>query len=435
MDTATDEATANLISILELNEDCLTDVFAYLNIAQLLSLSAVCRTFYHVVQPILLRKFHTLDLSDRIQTARSGRHVFKIDSLENMFQKFGSGVKNLSLRRSDFDTSASSKIFSVIFEHCSGLESMQIQDIGFVKRALTSKSAKKAFGQLSSLELINCSFGNDGNSNVRLLFESCQNLSSLKISSGLAELCVALNLSFPKLETFSVNGRCPAVFFDRHPHIKHFHSICFSFEAMAAGCSKLESLSIEGLTHNSSSHIHNLSNLNNLKSLKLHFPIKSFDILKAIAAALRKLAANNKLEVLHLNTENLDENDVLLKSILCCKRLTALYLGNTYVWNDEKLKMLSDSCPDLQRMYFNSFATFTSAGMLEFVSDCVHLTEIHMQYFWNRVSKNHFMEMMKIYRTRCETLEIFTQNSSNLSEMLNIGHTLRFKKFVANIDF
>lgn len=427
----TDESAAKSTSILNLNEHCLTDIFAYFNITELLSLSAVCRRFYHVIQPILSRRFHTLDLSNAKQTGKSEQQVFKIAPMQLILQRFGSDITNLSFRPADFKSVDNSKILSVISKHCIGLKAMAVRDYIFRKKVLMVRSVQRMFGQLTSLDVKDCHFRETNN--LRLLFENNQNLTSLKVPRGFLHFSVALNLSFPNLEIFFscvcyADDNSHAVkFFERHPDIKHLHLDRSSFQELAT-LPKLESLSVKDRDYsNSPLHIHNLNKLDNLKSLKLYFDMEpAFNI----AAVIRAMAAKNKLEVLYLTRPQLDDND-MFNAILCCKQLTALSLGNSFDWTDKKLKMLSTSLPKLKEVHFNTHTRMTSAGLTEFIRDSAQLSEIHMEFFGLNFFRVDLMEIIEMYRIRSGTLKFFTRESrwTQTTQKLNLQHRIILERY------
>lgn len=337
------------------------DIFANFKISELLSLAAVCSRFYHVIQP-MLQQFRTLDLINDTQfdglIGRLDGQTFKMAPIEQLFERFGDHITELSFSPNNFGNMGITEIFSMISKYCKHVKALTILNCKFEGTVRTLKAVTSFFGQLSTLKLLCCRYNN--NRILPLLFENCQNLTSLKLTNSyFSPEDNIFDCVFPHLEYFQTDICAPILkqetFFKRHPLIKHITTKNFAFECLKTACPNLESLTENCYIIWSIEAIEAMCNIQH--SLKLNKLIVHSN------PVLNPVPADGKMKI---------------------------------------IKSISAKLPNLENFCFNGKGSFTAAGLLKFVKGSNNLKELNVAQISSLDFEEKIMNIIQMYRNRVQ---------------------------------
>lgn len=306
--------------LLDVNDDCLLEIFSYFNIADLYSSSKVCQRFLNIA--IQAAMFPLINFSDPIQMGDCYRTITKTAPLREILPIFGPNLTTLSLNRRDFSIQCP-RIFDAIAEHCKKLETLILND------CIISKP-HKLFHQIDKLALGNCEFENRPHE-LRLAFESFSNLTGFTIIYGRND----------------GNG---IDIFKRQTSVSTFGGYYL------------------------------LERLVNLKELYIiRGAVFTYEYC-SLSETIRALGAKNMLELIYIDiayTYPNNSNTDLFESILCCKRLNDLAIRRLAL-NDQELNRFATGLPHLSSFLIFETSGVSSIGLTNFVNNCATLVHLYL---------------------------------------------------------
>lgn len=307
-------------NLLGLNDDCLLEIFAYFDIADLYSLSKVCRRFFYIVVRVAKVIFPSINMTDPLQMGDYYQTITNTVSLQEFLSVFGPNLLALSLSRTDF-TIQCPRIFDVIAAQCTQLKTLNLHKFVINKPHVL-------FQQIEKLVFRKCHFENK--QQLRLAFENCANLTSLVIDK---ERVAGFDMLFQR--QFSVS--------------------------MPTGYYLLECF-------------------DNLRELDIQITHYDHEYV-SLSETIKVLAAKNMLEVLKIHDKSkcIFGRD-FFDSVLWCKRLTILII-KPWSFDDHTLNRIAECLPLLEIFVIHKTSVFSLVGLKNFVSKCDHLTHLGMKYF------------------------------------------------------
>lgn len=299
----------NTGGIMVLNDDCLQEVFGYLNTLNLLVVASVCKRFHINAHHRLSAAFRSIDLSNWKQAKGLIRAPYKLRSLRAFFTCFGDYVNELALWARDIGSinldealveqnvhngniegrQVLARTLDMLGEECTLLEKLTLKYFNLTDKVCQLKAVQELFGRLTSLTLESCSIRMRYKW-VALLFTESINLTSLTL------------ISYGPYTYYRVN------------------------------------------TPFSCDHLP-FQNIPNLKELNIKHPCKNLPEL--IKASIN----HDKWEILRISgrgSSGINEHD-LFESIICCKQLTVLQIEPNWNLSEEKQRILTENLPNLRQ--------------------------------------------------------------------------------------
>lgn len=379
-------------TIMDLNEDCLWELFDYFNIIDLLSLSKVCKRFSIIVHSLVARKFGSFDLKETTTMENLIIKPFqKLAVLSELFQCFGRYVTELTLPtlRGEDDEEYCDSIFldivpilKMVARNCRNLKVLDVLHYSFSNRGnvFEMSAIHKLFGQLTALRIRKAIFAASFDVHQSIL-RYCDNLKSLTYIEADSTNLYAWKL--PNLIEFSTiiffNGE-QTQFFRRLKRIERLHL---------------------GIVYLLPPDLCRFNCYQNVKVLHLDLcfvfgPRALYNFVELI----EMLATINKIEELKLCGCNSDE-DEFLPTLLRCTNLTSLEIKPKWRLNDETLILLARHMPNLAKMYINQNSSVTSAGLMRFIDDCKNLMELKLPVLAKFVDiENIILKIANTHKTR-----------------------------------
>lgn len=305
------QATCDGTELSDLNDDCLLEIFGYLNISELLAVSSLCTRFYLNGQRILPKKLASIDLSDCNCIGYLISKPCKLELMRGFFGRYGENITELTVDNADIENltihstpeykqmqriihenEKLNQFIDVVNEFCKSLTALTMTRITFFG---CSKILKLS---LTKLTLNFCNF-DCGAYAICTLICDLPKLSSLTVSNELSSKCPLLVL----VEIIPDSG--------------FYFSINTDIRFVSGRLALLSEL--------------------NLATEKFS------DILPEL---IMELGSKNKLEILRLSGIRKNDEEVF-QSILFCKQLRTLKIEPAWILTESKRELLFQSLPNL----------------------------------------------------------------------------------------
>lgn len=203
-------------SILDVDDDCLYNIFDRLSVMDLCATAETCTRFRRIAREAFRRKYDSLRVN-----AGSSRHFMRHRELSpiaykmlRMLKTFGSVMVDLKIiisRHRDHQNN----VADILFANCTALESLSLQEYSVPDDPQRIAAMRSLFGKLKKLVLIQVNIGvrdespDDGgrtiteNGNVLNVFDECQSLCHLEVHQceGFSNRLL-FSSTFPSLEHF-----------------------------------------------------------------------------------------------------------------------------------------------------------------------------------------------------------------------------------------
>lgn len=277
-----------------LNDDCLLEIFGYLNISDLLSVSSVCKQFHSTGHRVLATKLRYIDLSTFSGMGHYFKKPYAVGAMLSLFRQFGNFMNSLAFDIADFGKSPrkTSRILDTVASHCHSLQILALSDFEFSFHTTKFGSSKELFQNLTELTLNNCIITDY---DLGHLFEKCDKLSTLSIYSK---------------------------------YTSNLYDVKF-----------LEHLSVLKIV--------NLKELN--IGLVSKYPTNNM-LCGNLPEFIQKLGARNQLKTLRIsgNRSHVNDDD-LYRAILSCKQLTCLVLEPSWSLSDDRAEIIFKCLPNFDK--------------------------------------------------------------------------------------
>ncbi|XP_031630466.1 uncharacterized protein LOC116345337 [Contarinia nasturtii] len=391
-----------LVQVLDLNDDCLYDIFNMLNCIDLSAVDQTCLRFQKVAGDVF-RKKHTainLTMTNLPGYSNVGTSQLTLLQIRNLFIGYGPQIRKLQVAALSFKQENRYRVLDSIIRTCTGLESLSLT--GFIIKESLYRINNTFFSNLEELSLSLCEL----NDNIRRVFLQCNQLKKLTIQSdsNLTGSCLAIQ--FPNLESITlimnsdIEMRHLNTFFKLNRQLKsvkiiHCGGCIFDeiFPRIATNLPELEALTIEvDYFQNFCKNIMALLRLENLRELQLNCSMYS------VSTFIEGLAAKGKIEVLHLSDGLL--NDGLIDAIAKCKKLTSLKLCSMPSVHNRFLAELAKNLPQLNDFHISKCQTLNSSGVVHFATLAKKLKTLHINNSSVEIDDKFFQSLATVFKER-----------------------------------
>lgn len=412
-------------NLLGLNDDCLVEIFGYLNVIELCAVNQIPGRIHRIAQQVYRMHHTTLDLSHVSSTVNY--YELTLHKARNVFQCFGASIVKLKVAALAFKVENRSRVVDLIVRYCPNLKSIEFIDFQFRHGRILH--VQNFLGNLHELTLTRCNL----HGCLRNLFRNCVQLKSLAIQTDTNLNGACLECEFPQLESATLTMRDDITLQNLHtflrmnPQLKSLelvHCDDETFATIATALPQLERLSVEvTYFYDFVENLKSLLQLNHLKELKLNcslYPISSF---------VDALAAKDTIEVLHISDGVL--NDHLIEALSKCKRLQSLKLCSMPNVHDKFLIGLATNLPNLNEFYIRRCQAMTNRGVLAFVEIAKQLNSLSISNSTVQVDDAFFMELVRIYSRRSQklTLNLLQMNNQLTPPLVaEHKHTVRIER-------
>lgn len=389
------------LHVLDLNDDCLLEIFSYLNCIDLSACNQTSVRFSQIAGEVFRKKHTSINLTDTVlgEYSNVGSSHLTLLQIRNLFVSFGSQIRKLKVASMSFKEENRYRVLDLIMRSCAQLRALCLT--GFSIKESLYKPGNTFFYNLEELSLSLCEL----NDSIRRVFVQCHSLRKLTIQSdsNLNGSCLAMQ--FPRLESITlimnsdIETQNLYTFFRLNPQliaIKIFHcgGCIFDeiFPKIANLLPNLESLSIEvDYFQNFVSNIMHLLRLDKLKELQLNCSMYS------IASFIDELAKKDTIEVLHLSDGLL--NDHLIDALVKCKRLKSLKLCSMPSVHNRFLVELAKNLP-LTSFHVSKCQTLTASGIIQFASLATNLKNLYITNSSFEINDQFYHNLVDIYKKR-----------------------------------
>lgn len=401
-------STNGTINLLDLNDDCLTEIFTYLNVIDLCTVDRLNERSHRVAQGIFHKRYTVMDL-----TYESKALIYfelTLHKIRNLLKCFGHQIVELKVAALAFKMEYRSRVLDLITRYCMNLKLFECTEFTFNESICLY--TQKFFSNLEVLSLNRCEF----NVKMKRIFDYCKSLKTLKIQGDNNSNGSCLTIHIPKLESIvlvlntDLSSLHLYAFFRLNPQLKSVEILNCGyvyddiFEEIAMNLNNLELLTIE--VNNFVNFVENLKallRLNRLKELKLNCSLYS------ISSFVDELATKDTIEVLHISDGVL--NDHLIDALSKCKRLRSLKLCSMPNVHDHFLSALATNLPILTDFHLSKCQTMTCKGMIAFVEMAENLNTLNITNSIIAIDNVFVLELVRIYKNRNHKLIL------NLSQM------------------
>lgn len=378
MDTSSD-SNSPLVNLID---DCLHEIFKYLNIFDTVNTASTCKRLRYFVNENVYQKYVKLELShDLLLSEASFDDLPKITLgvLRTMLQHFGSIVEEIDLHASVFNDTAGRRHLQFVLRYCPNLHTLRLRSFAFRRndQIVLSKISSK----VKVIELHDC----DGIDDWADVLRNFTELRTLIISSN-SDITGKLLSKCKKLERLDLID-CYAV------RVQEMNKFC---TANGSSLRTLKLLNCSGLDHTVYQMISNkllliedltiemnnvtgpnqlncLAQLDNLK--KLFIVCSMYNI----GTYLRMLGDRGLLEELTIYGGTLDaETCGLLQKFHRLKSLTLLY---PLTENEHMMDIIeSVDLPELREFYCEACNSVTNANLVALITSKRNLSTVDILF-------------------------------------------------------
>lgn len=305
-------------SLLDLNEDCLIEIFERCDIMDLPSIGNSCKYLNDIVHQLFKRKYQILKLNFNNNVS-----VQACTRARRLILTFGFMIIDLELNFNPYeshDDHYSVAVVEGVITFCKALQTFKLTSFDIPDNLNFFNRMGQLFGQLEKLHLRHVFISEcyDYDHNVAIitpngnfinLFANCKQLIQLKLEESYFFYQSVFANSFPQLEHFIIEDpvTCRSSLMDefilRHPKLKTFSLDCeyLHIPVVAANCESLETFGFQFdfryPPHPSETSVESLAKFRHLKKL-ICFAVGREHNMRSLLKVLPKLA--NSLEVLEL---------------------------------------------------------------------------------------------------------------------------------------
>lgn len=163
-----------MLSILDLDDDCLSDIFQFLSIYELIEAEKVCETFKSICYDVYRSKrFHKTKIELRYLRTEYYKMIFdRIGGTLRCFEFSGGHIMDENVKKT---------LIEGVTESCPKLKSLKINYVQFTNE--TFKQLQQCFCNLTFLDLSRCSI-NESSLGICLDGEKFKNIKTLKLAGN-----------------------------------------------------------------------------------------------------------------------------------------------------------------------------------------------------------------------------------------------------------
>lgn len=404
----------------ELNDDCLHEIFDYLNVWDLVSVADVCTRFEQVAQTNFSKKHKTFEFSDFVMEGTYADKKLPARHMRQFFKHFGSLIVDLSISYYEpvkLQRFTNFEILMAMVEHCG--ESLNVLRLfNFIGRGRIVTILRPLFGRLKKLYMDSCHVSDEF---IRSL-ENCRQLTKLKIIEDAYDRKFnGFNYTLPALTTLSLKRlehiRRPDVIkiLQHNPQLKRITiSACTglygtTLDDIVQYVPLVEKVAFKQYSYyvrETKAHM-GLAQLTSLKTLKLD------DTVRSIGKLLNQMATVN-VPLEHLTLRRSMVDDEFVNAIGGIKTLRSLYLIRA---NNLETKHLQDICellPKLAKLCVTTCDGLNANGLVKLMRKAKELEEIDLYKTGIVFTDELFKRLVQTVVTRRIPLKITAMCESSM---------------------
>ncbi|GAB0100519.1 uncharacterized protein DMENIID0001_165700 [Sergentomyia squamirostris] len=414
-------------SILDLNDDCLEEIFTNFSVRELVEVDKVCPRFRSIIEQCFYKKEDVLDINMKHDgkeviadlAERLGPHVDTLDITgRSVNDKLYTNSWWTGQKIDDGHEFIDVETFKPLWIHCIKIEILVIRDVDLRHHL---EFMKEIFKSLEAAEFTSC----------QLTDEIGQYLGT---SSKLDELSLAGN---PKITgTFLAELKNQLVALDMRRCLKMMQDC--SFGAFCKDNLKLEMLSLSlppGPPDTTMRHLNELKNLKwlrivdselappsaflpnfpNLKHLKIFAGNDLLDGLSSMNGFLDSVADTDSVEDLRIDGSYHFHFDRILPKFTKLVRFDIDMLLNDFE-ESHLLAINMESRRTLEHLEISKTDEVTEKGLLEFVKDCPKLKYLNIRLNDN-ITNDFIYGLLPFVKDRPQCLEICCNSTSITEDM------------------
>lgn len=408
------------LNLLDINDDCLLEIFSNLSILELKNVASACSRFKTIARDVFLRrqKSNHLEMNLCVHSVAQRRHTAAI------LRHFGDMLTKVKVIFWDGDKAHlyNTLAFNLMAKYCTGpLESLHLVDCKILQSdAITD--GRMLFRDVKELYL------DDAGAVEGSLLADTNELKSLELNLfSSTNVIKYLSNDYPHLESLTLNNRQSdrseidiVPFLKRHPDLIELELSGggkYDFSAIS-GYPCLKKLTISDCGN---SNLLPIAQLNNLATLKLTIMVGNGSAI----GLLKTLKSSQSLEALELSGAGLKrysygDRTELMATLLRFTNLKRLSFKSLEMDDDlstclhraRSLRVLSIGGPRL-------FITITSGGLVDLVQNLPNLEQLSLHPLFNgtqhpKFSETTYLRICEIYRKRNKKLSMFDFDTTDV---------------------
>lgn len=351
-------------SILLLNNDCLIEIFSYLNLIDLSKITKVCHRFANLAETVF-KTHESVDISTY--------NNFTLMKWKEVLETMGHHIKSLFIKPQSFLNPPGIKIFEMVSNYCCHLEALSLEEFALTRNVYKLKPLLR---RLKILVLDNCTvrqyFAEMFNATWQL--ETLHFKNSYEITGArLDRLTHLKSLAFTSCG--NIQPKYLSQLLERQPNLESLSLICCDrltssiFKDIALNSMTLSELNIEftpGCRSNCRKEdLLHLATLPNLT--KFHFEC---DTCISISPLLTILAERNLLEELNVSCRTIDDDS--FEAILRLTNLKVLHLNRTNV-SEKWLLKIGEQLTNLTELHLIHSVQVNDDGLMKLMKNATNL--------------------------------------------------------------
>lgn len=363
-----------------INNDCLHDIFKYLNICDIVNVASTCSRLRNFVDENIYKKFVKFELKPDDEDDQK----ITFGDLQTMLQHFGSIIEEMVLNGTIFSDVAGRRHLQFVLRHCPNLHTLRLCDFIFSRRDYIALSKLKVSSKVKVLELRECDGIYDDWANVLRELSDLQSfivISNNDISGKIFSKCKNLEvlelIDCRQVMVHQLNTFCKANGSSlRTLKLLNCHKLDDTvYQMITSKLPNVVDLTIG--THHATSPSQ-LNCLAELKYLKKLFLVCSmyFD---NIGMLMRMLGDSGLLEELIIHGGELDAETCGM--IGKFKRLQTLRLLQPTFENDHMMDIIGNAdLSELREFYSEACNSITNHNLLALVKSKRHLETVNILF-------------------------------------------------------
>ncbi|XP_055326814.1 uncharacterized protein LOC129580421 [Sitodiplosis mosellana] len=396
--------------LIALNDDCLREVFGYLDLFDLSNAANACVRFNQQAKETFVDKYKDLELNRN----RLDYKPITKDQIENILNNFGSVIRTLKIDQLALDSNI--PFLRIASRYCTELKQLQL--FGF---HITGKMKKfrPLFGKLEQLEMIYCEFSKS----VKDFHSVCMEMKTLRLDSCDINTSKCIKQHFVKLkeahliECHNFDENAIDCFIKMNPQLTKLSIIRSEdwetsepIRSIGRNLHQLLELEIDQeICDEDEESIHGLGQLRALKVLKLNFNL-------LLVTPLLKILVENKVPIEDMKLYNGDLDSKAIEYICAMKQIKKLELNeNMGVLTDEHLVQLAKELPNLDVLHLKELPSdVTIIGLKNMLAHAQKLSLLHLESVYSiKVNVDDYKAMLKTVKSRREKIKLVIKITSS----------------------
>lgn len=386
-----------------LNDDCLREVFGYLDLMDLMNAAQVCVRFNQQAKETFAAKYKVCNLDfDSMKYKR-----ITIHQADDMLRLFGEMIHTLKVDQFFIETEI--PILRIASRYCTALKELELTNFTWFPNL---KKIRPIFKHLEKLHLNHCKFSNT----LRNLSNVCMELKSLRLNGCDMLSCKGIINQFVKLEDAQFNecidldGCAVESFIEMNSNLikfsmtqngewmstRHIHSIGQNLNHL------LELEIDEEIYYMDKQIMQNLSQLDKLKVLKLNF--NELAVTPLLKSFVEKEVPIEYLKLINgaIDSETID----YISKMKGVKTLELIQSDGEIT--DEHLIQLTKELPQLSELYVKDPPTdITTIGLKKMLPHANKLSLLHLESVHSiSIDVDDYKAMLETVKRRPEKVKL-----------------------------